>query len=166
MSPLDRATAAFRRYVRHEFDVLREPIEEGAERLGFSGTNAAEMIRRSFESIIRHFEHRSGALTPETAGFWRDIEDFCKAELAASSLGNEPQRSAIEPDHLDVTVLRAASLGRGQGASETFDRVKMLLWRFAAAVLAADEHGTTREEAALEEFKTLLDAESSRFADP
>ncbi len=165
VNPLDPATTAFRRYIRHELDALRDPIEQGAHHLGLPPINGAEMIRRSFESIIRYFEHRSGALTPETAEFWRDIDDFCRAELAASSLASEPQRLAIEPDHLDVTVLRAVSSGDVEGSGEIFDRVKMLLWRFAAAVLAADEHGTTREEGALDEFKTLLDAESSRFAD-
>ena len=69
------------------------------------------------------------------------------------------------PGALDLRVLHAIGFYDRENNSGYLGRAKMFLWRFAAAFVAADLEGTLDEEAALDEFKKVLDAETSSAPD-
>jgi hypothetical protein len=169
----DPATEAFVRYLRQEIDILSSPVEAGCQLVpGCVGTTGAEIVRATLRSISGYFVRMSGAMTPLTDQFWKGIAEFFQSQLGVFPIGDEDRDyfentlSGDMPSELfgsgavDLAMLRAIAFYDRENNTTYLARAKMFLWRFAAALVGADLEGTIDEEAALDEFKRLLDAET------
>lgn len=171
MKSPDPATEAFVRYLRQEIDILSGPVEAGCQRVpGCVGTSGAEIVRATLRSISGYFVRMSGAMTPLTDQFWKGIAEFFQSQLGVFPIGEEDRDffantlSGDVPSELfgaravDFAMLHAVAFYDQENKTAYLARAKMFLWRFAAALVGADLEGTIDEEAALDEFKRLLDA--------
>ena len=178
MKSPDPATEAFVRYLRQEIDILSGPIEAGCQHVpGCVGTSGAEVVRATLRSISGYFVRMSGAMTPLTDQFWKSIAEFFQSQLGVPPIGEEARDysantlSADQPSRLfgaaavDLAMLHAIAFYDQQNKTNYLVRAKMFLWRFAAALVGADFKGTFDEEAALDEFKRLLDDELEKRRD-
>jgi hypothetical protein len=116
----------------------------------------------------------SGAMTPLTEQFWKGIAEFFQSQLGVFPIGEEDRDyfvdtlSANQASQLsganvvDLAMLHAIAFYDQKHNTTYLVRAKMFLWRFAEALVGADLEGTLDEEAALDEFKKVLDAETDR----
>jgi hypothetical protein len=173
MKSPDPATEAFVRYVRQEIEILTGPIEAGCQHVpGCVGTNGAEIVRATLRSISGYFVRMSGAMTPLTAEFWNGIAEFFQSQLGVFPIGEEDRDYFVntlaedQPSQLfgagavDLAMLHAIAFYDAENNTAYLARSKMFLWRFAEALVGADLEGTIDEEAALDAFKRVLDAET------
>lgn len=175
MSSRDPATAAFSRYSRRELDALSGPIEVGCGRIaGCDGSNAPQIIRSTFRDIAGYFVRMAGAMNEPTNAFWRDVAEFFESQAGGSPVPVEEDTrffvQLLEPSQGDelpgggeikLKVLDAIRFYDNENNTAYLPSAKMFIWRFAEAFVAADLKGTVDEEAALEQFRKVLDATAS-----
>ena len=179
MRPPDPATAAFIRYSRRELDALSGPIEAGCEHVaGCGGNSAPQIILATLRTIAGYFVRMAGAMNEPTSAFWREVNEFFESQPGASPVNREKDRNffakileAKRPSQLfdtgamELSVLHAIGFYDRENNTAYLHRAKMFFWRFAEALVAADLEGTLDEEAALDQFKKVLDAETDSGPD-
>jgi hypothetical protein len=116
-------------------------------------------------------------MTPLTDEFWRGIAHFFQSQFGVFPIGEEDRDyfantlSGGTPSQLfgagavDLAMLHAIAFYDQENNTTYLSRARMFLWRFAAALVGADHEGTIDEEAALDEFQRLLDAETGTTSD-
>lgn len=174
MNSHDPATQAFIRYLRQEVGLLSGPIEAGCQHVVGCGDNTApEMIRTALRSIAGYFVRMSGAMTEPTKAFWADITAFFESQLGTFPVAGEHDKEFFAqtledrpsqlfgPGVVDLKLLQAVGHYDQENKTAYLDRTKMFLWRFAAAFVAADLEGTIDEEAALDEFRKILNTDKT-----
>ena len=179
MNSHDPATEAFIRYLRQEIGLLSGPIEAGCHHIpGCGQSTAPEIIRTALRSIAGYFVRMSGTMTEPTKAFWADVTAFFESQLGVFPVAGERDKEFFAqmletdrpsqlfgPGAVDLKVLQAVGYYDRENKTAYLDRTEMFLWRFAAAFVAADLEGTIDEEAALDEFRKVLDAETNPAPD-
>lgn len=116
----------------------------------------------------------SGAVTEPTLVFWTDVGNSLASECGAAPVSLEQNRQffdkvieANSPARLeklaltDLHVLPALQRYDSEHKTAFAIQARMLIWRFAETFVAADDEGTTDEEAALDEFRKVINGEAA-----
>jgi hypothetical protein len=160
--------------LRQEIAVLSVPIQAGCQAVaGSNDVSAPEIMQATLRSIAGYFVRMAGAMNEPTNAFWLAIAGFFESQFGvfpvAGDFDADYFAQMLEPDKpselfgagaVDLKVLNGVRQYDRENNSEYFGRTRMLLWRFAEAFVAADLEGTIDEEAALDEFRKILDAET------
>lgn len=168
-------TAAFIRYLKQEVKDLARPIGYSCEPLpGRSDTAGRDVVRATLISVAAYLVRMSGEVTEPTLFFWTGVSNFLAAECGAAPASAEQNRlffdkviEANTPARLeklaltDLHVLPALQKYDTQHETGFAVQMRMLIWRFAEAFVAADDEGTANEEAALDEFQKVLNGETA-----
>jgi Holliday junction resolvasome RuvABC ATP-dependent DNA helicase subunit len=168
-------TAAFIRYLEEELDCLAAPVAASYPRLAVRDTAAGrQIIYTSFISVAAYLARMGGPITEPTVAFWTCIENFLATCCEARPSSREKIRNffnrvteaktPLSLDNLglsDLRLLPALQQYDDEKGTSFAERARMLIWRFAAAFVGADEQETPDEESSLGEFRKALDGHTA-----